>query len=55
METQPVAAYTLLPSKGSLHISCIKDTDMPQNKGWGKMYTCKSNLVPILYSGKKLK
>ena len=28
---------------------------LQQNKGWGeKMYTCKRNLVPMLYSGKKL-
>ena len=30
---------------------------LQQNKGWGKnvivMYTCKGNLIPLLYSGKK--
>ena len=29
---------------------------LQQNKGWGKnvivMYTCKDNLIPLLYSGK---
>jgi len=32
---------------------------LQQNKGWGKnvivMYTCKDNLTPLLYSGKKKK
>ena len=29
---------------------------LQQNKGGGKkMYTCKRNLVPMLYSGKKIK
>jgi len=29
---------------------------LQQNKGWGeKTYTCKDNLIPLLYSGKKNK
>jgi len=30
---------------------------LQQKKGWGKnvMYTCKDNLTPLLYSGKKNK
>ena len=32
---------------------------LEQNKGWGKnvivMFTCKDNLIPLLYSGKKKK
>ena len=26
-----------------------------RTKGGGKMYTCKNNLIPMLYSGKKIK
>ena len=41
---------------GSLVVHWVKNlVCIATEQGWGKMYTCKRNLVPMLYSGKKKK
>ena len=56
---KPAAAAPIRPLAWELPyaVGAALKKDQNMNKGWGEnvivMYTCKNNLIPLLYSGKK--